>query len=96
MLKKEISNNTKMIIYKMVYLPMLLYGSEGWTVLTRYESRIAGIKMKYCRQTRRDKIQNSQTWAILNEVPVTEMVNRRELRWFGHLIRMDNYRTPRY
>jgi len=29
-------------------------------------------------------------------VPVTEMVNRRELSWFGHLIRMDNNRKPRY
>jgi hypothetical protein len=23
------------------------------------------------------------------------MVNRREWRWFGHIIRMDNNRTPR-
>jgi len=42
MLKKEIKNNMKMITYKMVYLPALLYGSESWTALTRYESRIVG------------------------------------------------------
>jgi len=81
MLKKEIENNNKMVIYKMVYLPMLLYGSESWTVLTRYESRIAGTEMRYCRQTRRNRIRNSQIWGILNEVPVTEMVDRRELSW---------------
>jgi hypothetical protein len=42
MLKKEIENNNKMVIYKMVYLPTLLCGSDSWTVLTRYGSRVAG------------------------------------------------------
>ena len=84
-----------MVIYRTVYLPPLLYGSESWTVLRRYESRFAGTEMRYCRQTRRDRIRNSQIWRILNEVPVTEMVDRRELRWLGHLIGMDNNRKPR-
>jgi hypothetical protein len=51
--------------------------------------------MRYCRQTGRDRIRNSQIQGILSEVPVIEMDNRRELRWFGHLIRMDNNRKPR-
>jgi len=75
---------------------MLRYGSESWTVLTRCESRIAGTVMRYCRQTSRDRIRNSQIWGILNEVPVTEMVDRRELRRFGHLIRMDINRKHRH
>jgi hypothetical protein len=76
-----------MIIYKVVYIPILLCGSDVWTILTRYEIRIAGKEMRSCRQTRRDRIRNSQIWGILNEVPIPEMVNRRELLWFGHLIR---------
>jgi len=40
-----------MVIYKMVYILTLLYGSESWTVLTRCESRIAAAEM-YCRHTR--------------------------------------------
>jgi hypothetical protein len=95
MLKKEIKNNTKMVMYKIVYLPTLLYGSEIWTVLTGYESRVAGEEMRNCRQTRRDWIRKSQIWGILNEVLVTEMVNRRERKWFGHLIKMDNNRKCR-
>jgi hypothetical protein len=46
MLKKEIKNNTKMIIYKLVYLPTLLYGSESCTVLTRCKSRFSGTEMR--------------------------------------------------
>ena len=75
---------------------MLRYGSEIWTVLTRCGSRIAGAEMRYCRQTSRDRIRNSQIWGTLNEVPVTEMVDRCELRRSGHLIRMDINRKPRH
>jgi hypothetical protein len=50
-------NNTTMVIYEMVRLPMLLCGSESWTVLTGYECRFAGKEM-YCRQTRRERIRS--------------------------------------
>jgi hypothetical protein len=30
-----------------------------------------------------------------NEVPFIEMFDWRELRWFGHLSRMDNNKKPR-
>jgi len=78
-----------MIIYKMVYLAKQFYGSESWTVWTRCESSVAWAEMRYCRQTG-DRIRNSQILGILIEVPVTEMVDRTELRWSGHLIRKDN------
>jgi len=46
-MKKEINNNTKMRIYTMVYLPSLLYGSESWKILTKYEIRITGAEMRH-------------------------------------------------
>jgi len=52
--------------------------------------------MRYCRETRRAGRRNSQICGIINQVPVTEMVYRRELRWFGHLIVLDNNRKPRH
>jgi hypothetical protein len=48
------------------------------------------------QNTSKTKRKNSQIWRILNEVPVTEMVDSRELRWFGHLIVMDNNRKCRH
>jgi hypothetical protein len=41
-------------------------------------------------KTRRDTIRNSQIQEALNQEPVTKMVYRWELRWFGHLIKMHN------
>jgi hypothetical protein len=43
-------------------------------------------------KTRRYRIINTQIRGMVNEEPVTKTVERRELRWFGHLIRMDSNR----
>jgi hypothetical protein len=55
--------------------------------------------MRYLRKgkgkTRSDRIRNSQIRVILNQEPVTKMVDGRELRWFGHLMRIDSNRKPR-
>jgi hypothetical protein len=46
-------------------------------------------------KTSRERIRNSQIRGILNQEPVTKMVDKRELRWFGHLIKMDSNKKPR-
>jgi len=46
-------------------------------------------------KTRRDRIINTQIRGMLNEEPVTQVVERGELRWFGHLIRMNSNRNPK-
>jgi hypothetical protein len=50
---------------------------------------------KFRRKTRRATVRKSQIRGILNQEPVSKMVHKRELRWFGHLIRIDNNRKPR-
>jgi hypothetical protein len=63
-------------------------------MLTKNESRITGPEMRYLRKsigkTRRDRIRR-----ILNQEPFTKMVDKRELRLFGHLIRMDSNSKPK-
>ena len=44
-------------------------------------------------KTRRDRIINTQIRGILSEEPVIKTAKRRELRWFGHLIRIDSCRS---
>jgi hypothetical protein len=68
-------------------------------MLTKHENRITSAEMRYLGKcmgkTRRDRIRNSQIRGILNQEPVTKMVDRRELRWFRHLIRINSNRKPR-
>jgi hypothetical protein len=81
------------------YLCTLLSGSESWIMLTKHESRITGTVMMYVRKcvgkARRDRIRNSQIRRILNQEPVTKMVDRREPRCLGRLIGMDSNRNLR-
>jgi hypothetical protein len=46
--EKEINGEIKMIIYKMVYLALLLSVSESWPLPVRCESGFAGAEMRYC------------------------------------------------
>lgn len=67
--------------------------------VNKTESRIAGAEMRYFRKCtgkrKRDRIRKSQIRGILNQEPVPKMVDKREQRWFGHLIRIDGNRKPR-
>jgi hypothetical protein len=67
-------------------------------MLIRHGSRITGAEVSYLRKfggkTRRGGIGNSQIRGKLNQELVTKMVNKKKLRWFGHLIGMDSNRKP--
>jgi hypothetical protein len=64
----------------MVYLSALLRGSEMWTTLTKYESRITGAEMRCIRKcmgkTSRERIRNSQIRGKLNQEPINKWLTR--------------------
>lgn len=95
--KKEVSRKTKIIVYKTIFKSVLLYGSESWTLSKRMASKVQAIEMKFLRGvkgiTKRDKIRNSKIREDLEVKPIQDDIHRRQLRWFGHLIRMGEERT---
>ena len=42
---------TRIILYNTLALPVLLYGSETWTIKARDARRITAAEMKYMRRT---------------------------------------------
>jgi hypothetical protein len=42
---------TRIKLYNTLALPVLLYGSETWTIKARHARRITAAKMKYMRRT---------------------------------------------
>lgn len=90
--KKEITRKTKMSVYKSIFRPILLYGSESWVLTTSMKSSIQATEMKYLRRvmgiTRMDRVRNQDIQDELKVDSVLKEIEKNQLKWFGHLCRM--------
>ncbi|PSN37327.1 hypothetical protein C0J52_20873 [Blattella germanica] len=97
--KKEISQKTKLQVYKSVIEPVLLYGGESWSVGGRDIRSVGTVEMKFYRRimgkTRRDRIRNDRIRESLKQESVKQKLEKRQLKWFGHVVRMDERRKPK-
>ena len=48
--RRELKKATKMTVYNAMVIPTMLYGSETWTMMKRYESRLGATEMAYLRR----------------------------------------------
>lgn len=90
---KKISKETKMTVYKTIYQPVLLYGSENWVINNRQKSKIQAAEMKYLRRvegvTKMDRIRSEQIRNNLNIKKILTKIEEKQLQWFGHLVRLN-------
>lgn len=97
--KKEVSQEAKKRVFNSVYIPTLTYGSESWPTSKSQESKVVAAEMKYLRRsigkTRRDRLRNEVVRAEVGVKPVWEQIEKKQLKWFGHVVRMDRRRKPK-
>ena len=91
---KDILIKTKVYIYEVLVLPILLYGSECWTLRKQDESKLLVAEMSWLRQilgvSRMQKFRNINIRKQLNqEYNIIQRIRAQRLRWFGHLDRMN-------
>ena len=90
---RHIPKECKLIIYGTILKPILTYGSEMWALTSKTESKLQAAEMRVLRLikgvTRRDKIQNTAIRREFNMVPLIEDIERGRLRWYGHVMRME-------
>ena len=98
-LKKELCNKAKISVFKSVYTPILTYGHESWVMTERTRSRIQAAEMRFLRGvagiTRLDRVRNSSIRNSLGIEPLLLQIERSQLRWFGHVVRMSHERLAR-
>lgn len=82
-----------MKVYKVIFRPILTFGCESWILTDRNKSKIRAVEMKYLRRvkgvTKRDRIRNEVIREELNIESVEDFIERRQLGWWGHLLRME-------
>nr|VZI28115.1 unnamed protein product [Spirometra erinaceieuropaei] len=91
--------STKLMMYKAVILPTLLYGAETWTVYTRQARRLNHFHLSCLRRILRlnwqDRIPDTDVLERTGILSIYSMLRQMQLRWSGHLVRMDDERLPK-
>nr|VZI50548.1 unnamed protein product [Spirometra erinaceieuropaei] len=91
--------STKLKMYKAVILPTLLYGAETWTVYTRQARRLNHFHLSCLRRILRlnwqDRIPDTEVLERTGILSIYCMPRQMQLRWSGHLVRMDDERLPK-
>jgi hypothetical protein len=95
----SISLRTKVKVYEAIVIPVFLYGGESWRLRKNDERKILSTEMGWLRRimgvTRLQQIRNELIRRKLGqEDTLCDKIQRRRLKWFGHVTRMNDTRLP--
>nr|VZI32098.1 unnamed protein product [Spirometra erinaceieuropaei] len=91
--------STKLKMYKAVILPTVLYGAETWTVYAKQARRLNHFQLSCLRRILRlkwqDRIPDTDVLERTGILSIYAILRQIQLRWSGHLVRMDNERLTK-
>ena len=90
---------TKLLVYKAVILPALLYGAETRTTYSRHLRALESYHQRHLRKILRVSWEERRTnISILDDATIhsiTTTITKHQLRGTGHIIRMPDTRLPK-
>ena len=93
--RKSVSITGRLRIFRACILPVLLYGSETWSLTIRQEQRINTFYNRCLRTiigvNLGDRLSNDLLLDITGQPSITNIIRRNRLRWFGHVNRSINH-----
>ena len=96
---RHVPRQSKIIIYKTILKPILLYGAETWSLTTKTQSKLQAAEMRVLRLikgvTRRGRCKNADIRKEVGVGSIIEDIERSKLRWYGHVMRMSDDRLPK-
>ena len=89
---KNLPNKLKTRLYYALIIPIAIYACETWTIKKEDERKLSVFENNCLRSTlRKTLMDKTKLTKIRKELVVTktilEMVNKRRLNWFGHVLR---------
>ena len=97
--RRGVKLSTKIAVYCAVILPSLLYSSEAYTLYRRHIKRLSRVYQRQLRSIMgirwQDHISNEEVLQRAGVISLESVVLRSQLRWTGHVIRMNKERLPR-
>ena len=101
---KDITLSTKLRLLNALVYPVLLYGSEIWTIQKNDLKKLVASKMRCYRKvlniTWKDKIRNEDVLLRISSCKfkpkrILARTTESQLSWFGHVCRMSNVHLPK-
>ena len=96
---RDLTLNTKLAVYETCVLSSLLYASETWTT---YQSHIKLLErfhqhcLRHILQIKWESLTpDTVVLSKANTLSISAMVMKNQIRWAGHLVRMDESRVPK-
>ena len=90
---------TKCKVYRAVVLSSLLYGSETWTLYRKHITKLEQFHQRALRSILgirwQDRITNIEVLERSDSQSIESLLVKAQLRWVGHVIRMEDYRLPK-
>ena len=97
--QRGIHLKTKMKVYRAIVVPTLLYSSETWTLYRRHFKRLDKLQQRHLRQLMniswKDHVSNFEVLERAEMPSVEEIIITCQLRWTGHVARMEDSRLPK-
>ena len=94
-----LTTRTKLKVYKAVVLPSLLYSCEAWTVYSGHAKKLNRFHLdslwKILRIKWQDKIPDTEVLRLADLPSIHTILGKNQLRWSGHVSRMEDYRLPK-
>ena len=96
----DIQRSTKIELYRVLVLSILLYGAETWTLKKDDENRLLVFEMMCLRKilgvSRMDKLRNTFIRKSLGiEHTIIDQIAQKRMKFFGHIQRMSHDRYPK-
>ena len=91
--------STKIKVYNAVVLSSLLYGSETWTLYRKHVNKLEQFHQRALRCILgirwQDRITNTEVLNRSTSQSIESLLVKAQLRWVGHVIRMEDNRMPK-
>ena len=93
------SLRTKLKLFNSIVLSVLLYGSESWKGLREIEERVRRFESVCLRKIMKirwfDMVSEEELRRRTGQQTITEKLRINRWRWYGHVLRMPEQRTPK-